>query len=228
MNFFGLCRPTRTVQSDTQVPSAASGASSGPLPADLLCEALAALPLRVELSTPSKGVLYSNRGVARQARAETEETSGTSVRLTGGFTLTYWAESPLVGAVERSASTLVGLDTIPLEDFPAQAWVLTVHQGEVTNMRVNSRWAAFHGVRPRDASWKLRQEHVHPDDVAKTDTAWEVAIRTGCDFVIQKRMKRASDGAYEWLQLQAKPVVDKAGGVVGFVGMRLGGNRSVL
>lgn len=210
-----------TPQSDMKAKLEVPSGAPDPLLADLLYEALEALPLRVELSAPTKGIIYSNRGGARQVRVVPEpQTSSTSIRLAGGVTLTYWADSPLAETAERSSSTLVGLDSIALEDLPALAWVLTVNHGEVTKMRVNGRWAAFHGVAAREASWKLRQEHVHPDDVAEADAAWELAIQTGCDYVTQKRMKRASDGAYEWLQLHAKPVIDGEGVVVGFVGMR--------
>ena len=59
---------------------------------------------------------------------------------------------------------------------------------------------------------------VHPDDLAASDAAWKLAVRTGTTFKRQERIRRR-DGVYRTMQVRAVPSRDAEGNILEWVGM---------
>jgi PAS domain S-box-containing protein len=57
-----------------------------------------------------------------------------------------------------------------------------------------------------EARWDL---YLHPDDLPRAYERWREAISTGCDYVIEFRVRRA-DGQYRWFLVRAMPIRDAA------------------
>lgn len=53
---------------------------------------------------------------------------------------------------------------------------------------------------------------VHPDDLARTQTAWEQAVATGRPYVCEHRVLRA-DGRWAWHLSRAYPATDESGAI---------------
>jgi len=59
---------------------------------------------------------------------------------------------------------------------------------------------------------------VHPDDLQNSIDRWTRALTTDCDYEVEYRLKRGSDGAYRWHLGRAFPLRDETGEVVQWVG----------
>lgn len=82
----------------------------------------------------------------------------------------------------------------------------------------NQRWYDYTGMtfeQTRDWGW---QPVLHPDDLRNCLDRWTRAVRTGGDYEIEYRFKRASDGAYRWHLGRAFPRRNPQGEIVQWVG----------
>jgi PAS domain S-box-containing protein len=83
----------------------------------------------------------------------------------------------------------------------------------------NRRWFEYTGFTEEESlaadGWK---NVLHPDDVAPSRERWHTCLRTGTDFKIEYRFRRASDGAYRWHLGRALPMRDQDGQIVRWFG----------
>lgn len=81
----------------------------------------------------------------------------------------------------------------------------------------NERYLEFGGIRPEpDGSWQWGPV-VHPNDLARTEAAWERAVATGEPYAIEHRVLRA-DGHYWWYLSRGEPVRDQTGRIIKWYG----------
>ncbi|MFA5515690.1 MAG: PAS domain S-box protein [Desulfuromonadales bacterium] len=81
----------------------------------------------------------------------------------------------------------------------------------------NERRKAFAGFSQKsDGVWSWAAA-LHPDDLERTQAAWEHAIRTASPYQIEHRVQRA-DGSFGWLLSRATPIRDEAGAIVKWYG----------
>ncbi len=82
----------------------------------------------------------------------------------------------------------------------------------------NRQWYEYTG-QPLEAGfgdgWK---NIVFPDDLGRVAERWSHSIRTGEDYSIEYRIRRASDGAYRWHSVQARLSRDGQGEPLGWFG----------
>lgn len=73
----------------------------------------------------------------------------------------------------------------------------------------NRRWYEYSGA-PADENPTQWAPYVHPDDVVKVGESWLHAVRTGEDYEVEMRLRRA-DGEYRWFLARAVAMRDQAG-----------------
>ena len=59
---------------------------------------------------------------------------------------------------------------------------------------------------------------VHPEDLPEAATVWQKSLDTGCDYEVEFRVRRASDGSYRWHLVRAFPMKSEDGRVIQWVG----------
>jgi len=82
----------------------------------------------------------------------------------------------------------------------------------------NQPWYDYTGLtfqETRDWGW---QPVLHPDDLDTCLAVWSEAIRTGANYEIEYRFKRASDGTYRWHLGRAVPIRDVNGAITIWIG----------
>ena len=79
-------------------------------------------------------------------------------------------------------------------------------------------WAALTGQTPDEYEGYGWSKAIHPDDVEPTLRAWNDAVRQGCTFVFEHRVRR-HDGVYRRFSIRGVPVLDEAGGIREWVGV---------
>ena len=82
----------------------------------------------------------------------------------------------------------------------------------------NQRWFDYTGLtfeQTKDWGW---QPVVHPDDLENCVDRWTRAYQTGCDYEVEYRFKRASDGLYRWHLGRAFPLRDGCGEILQWIG----------
>jgi PAS domain S-box-containing protein len=82
----------------------------------------------------------------------------------------------------------------------------------------NQRWYEYTGM-----TWEETQgwgwNHIlHPDDQQRCLEIWQESLRTGCDYNIEYRLRRASDGEYRWFLGRAFPLRDEVGNILKWFG----------
>ncbi|HEX8201732.1 MAG TPA: PAS domain S-box protein, partial [Isosphaeraceae bacterium] len=82
----------------------------------------------------------------------------------------------------------------------------------------NRRWYDYTGQAPEGALGQGWRDAIHPDDLAPAMEQWAAALRTGEDFEVENRLRRASDGSYRWHLARGVPVRDEAGRIVRWLG----------
>ncbi|KUE84760.1 histidine kinase [Cupriavidus necator] len=78
----------------------------------------------------------------------------------------------------------------------------------------NRRWTSYTGLsleQTRSGAWKSA---IHPEDFARNFAHWADAVARGCEYEIEYRLKRASDGAYRWHLERGSPLKDADGNIV--------------
>jgi two-component system, sensor histidine kinase and response regulator len=82
----------------------------------------------------------------------------------------------------------------------------------------NKRWFDYTGLtieQTKDWGWK----HVlHPEDIQNCLERWTRSSTTGCDYEVEYRFKRASDGAYRWHLGRAFALRNEEGQIIQWVG----------
>lgn len=100
------------------------------------------------------------------------------------------------------------------DSVPVAAWTASP-DGEVQFF--NSRWYEYTGHRPDESLGSAWASVLHPDDFARTLEQWTRSLRTGQDYEIDYRLRRA-DGRYRWHRGTGVGLRDGAGRVVAWFG----------
>ncbi|HEV2914689.1 MAG TPA: ATP-binding protein [Pyrinomonadaceae bacterium] len=82
----------------------------------------------------------------------------------------------------------------------------------------NQRWFEYTGLTPEQALGWGWQPVLHPEDAERCLRRWATSVKTGADYEIEYRFKRASDGAYRWHLGRALPMRDQDGRIVKWFG----------
>ena len=92
---------------------------------------------------------------------------------------------------------------------------LTDAQGEYRY--VNDRWCQLTGLTAEQAAGSGWISALHPEDRESMLHAWQQAVKSGSECVVQHRFRTPS-GRETWLNTRAVPLYDRAGGVNGYLG----------
>jgi PAS domain S-box-containing protein len=98
-----------------------------------------------------------------------------------------------------------------LELNPQVAWTATP-DGQLDT--VAQRWFGWTGTSGLGETWA---QAIHPDDLARSISAWSNAVRTGVPYDVEHRA-RMRDGAYHWMHSRAYPRRDDQGRIVKWYG----------
>ncbi|MBV9489724.1 MAG: PAS domain S-box protein, partial [Verrucomicrobia bacterium] len=82
---------------------------------------------------------------------------------------------------------------------------------------LSPQWFQYTGVPTEDQLGYRWAGQLHPDDRQRTLATWAAVVRTGSDFNIEFRLRRA-DGVYRWFQARAVATRDSAGQITKWVG----------
>ena len=82
----------------------------------------------------------------------------------------------------------------------------------------NERWYEFTGFSREDASERIWERIVHPDDLQRVGRAWEEALDTGKPFTVECRLWDRAGERWRWFLGRALPVSDVQGNVVKWFG----------
>ena len=104
---------------------------------------------------------------------------------------------------------------ILLEAIPQMVFAATT-EGRLEY--ANRRWLEYTGLSLEHAGNLGWDRLLHPDDRARSWSAWNQARRSGAAFDIQHRIRRASDGSYQWHMLRAVPLRNAAGELTSWLG----------
>ncbi len=104
-----------------------------------------------------------------------------------------------------------------LELIPVAAWTI---RPDGRPDFINQNWVEYTGqsrdyVLSQPEAWLAA---VHPDDREVASASYWKGIRTGSDFAMETRFRRAHDGAYRWHLNRAIALRDSDGKVIKFVG----------
>ena len=82
----------------------------------------------------------------------------------------------------------------------------------------NQRWFDYTGLTfDQTKNWGWIPV-IHPEDLQQCVDVWTKSFTTGCDYEVEYRFKRASDGGYRWHLGRAFPMRDDQGRIVQWVG----------
>ncbi len=77
----------------------------------------------------------------------------------------------------------------------------------------NRHWVEYTGMTIEQTQGWGWQPVLHPDDLENCLDRWTESVRTGEDYEVEYRFKRASDGTYRWHLGRALPLRDEAGNI---------------
>jgi PAS domain S-box-containing protein len=101
------------------------------------------------------------------------------------------------------------------ESMPQLVWT---SQPDGYHDYFNQRWYEYMGSAFDDTKGEGWSRVLHPDDRRRTLERWRYCLRTGEDYEIEYRYRRASDGAYRWFLGRAVALRDSSGRVVRWFG----------
>jgi PAS domain S-box-containing protein len=82
----------------------------------------------------------------------------------------------------------------------------------------NKRWFDYTGMTiEQTKDWGLKPV-LHPDDLQNCIERWTKAFTTACDYEVEYRFKRASDGVFRWHLGRAFPLRNQDGKIIQWVG----------
>ncbi|MEM1394612.1 MAG: PAS domain-containing protein, partial [Cyanobacteria bacterium P01_H01_bin.150] len=82
----------------------------------------------------------------------------------------------------------------------------------------NQRWFDYTGMTLEQTIGWGWQPVLHPEDLQKCVDVWSESVRTGNEYSIEYRFKRASDGEYRWFLGRAIPLRDENGQITKWFG----------
>ncbi|MGA9996770.1 MAG: ATP-binding protein, partial [Pyrinomonadaceae bacterium] len=82
----------------------------------------------------------------------------------------------------------------------------------------NARWFEYTGLTLEQTQGWGWQPVLHPEDVERCLRRWATSVKTGEDYEVEYRYRRASDGQYRWHLGRARPVRDEEGRIVKWFG----------
>ncbi|MGB9179000.1 MAG: ATP-binding protein [Pyrinomonadaceae bacterium] len=82
----------------------------------------------------------------------------------------------------------------------------------------NARWFEYTGMTLEQAQGWGWQHVMHPEDEERCLRRWATSVKTGEDYEVEYRYRRASDGQYRWHLGRALPVRDEEGRIVKWFG----------
>jgi PAS domain S-box-containing protein len=82
----------------------------------------------------------------------------------------------------------------------------------------NKRWFEYTGMTLEQTQGWGWSHLLHPDDKQRCLETWNESLRTGNNYNIEYRFKRASDGQYRWFIGRAFPLRDKDGKIIRWFG----------
>lgn len=104
---------------------------------------------------------------------------------------------------------------ILLEAIPQMVWSANA-EGRVEY--ANRRWLEYTGLAVEEAALLGWDRLLHPEDVERTNSAWNRATESGATFEIEHRLRRSSDGSYRWHLVRAVPLRTGTGEVTNWLG----------
>ncbi|MBF2064729.1 MAG: PAS domain-containing protein [Calothrix sp. C42_A2020_038] len=122
--------------------------------------------------------------------------------------ISYRESQPALQSSELSFQTLA--DTMP------QLFWTTLPDGY--HDYFNKRWFEYTGMTLEQTQGWGWSHLLHPDDRQRCLDIWNESLRTGKDYNIEYRFKRASDGQYRWFIGRAFPLRDKDGKIIRWFG----------
>jgi len=100
-----------------------------------------------------------------------------------------------------------------LEAIPQMVWTID-NSGQVEY--ANRRWIEYTGM--KSAALLEWDRLLHPEDCARTWSAWNQAMEAGSVFEIEHRLRSASDGRYRWYLVRGVPMRNGAGEIASWFG----------
>lgn len=82
----------------------------------------------------------------------------------------------------------------------------------------NRRWFEYTGMTPEQTLGWGWQPVLHPEDTERCLRRWARSIKTGEDYEIEYRFRRAADGEYRWHLGRAFPLRDASGQIIRWFG----------
>ena len=82
----------------------------------------------------------------------------------------------------------------------------------------NQRWFDYTGMALEQTVGWGWQAALHPDDRQNCVDRWMQSVTTGCEYDVEYRFRRASDGAYRWHLGRAFPMCDERGAITEWIG----------
>ncbi len=101
-----------------------------------------------------------------------------------------------------------------LNSVPTMVWS---DSKEGVNDFCNQRVLEYVGIPSEKAAEFDWKSNLHPDDAARVERQWQLAMATGEMYEVEKRVLGA-DGAYRWFQSRAIPMRDEQGEIVRWYG----------
>ena len=99
-----------------------------------------------------------------------------------------------------------------LETIPNMAWTARPNG---TIDYYNQQWYDYTGLSFADLGGINWQQHIHPDDFARTEAAWQHSLQTGEPLTtLHNRWRRAADGEFRWHLVRAVALRDEATGAI--------------
>jgi formate hydrogenlyase transcriptional activator len=101
-----------------------------------------------------------------------------------------------------------------LNSVPTMVWSDNKHgENDFCNQRV-LEYVGIPSDKAAEFDWK---SNLHPDDAARVERQWQLAMKTGQMYEVEKRVLGA-DSVYRWFQSRAIPMRDERGEIVRWYG----------
>ncbi|GEM_PF-7094109 len=109
------------------------------------------------------------------------------------------------------------------ENLPHILWTAD-EKGDATYL--NEQGAVFYGMDVKQyqkAGWDI----LHPDSLSTAKEKWRLAIKNKAKL-INTELHKTAEGDFKWLNVQANPVIDDEGELIGWVGISTDIHKEVL
>jgi PAS domain S-box-containing protein len=81
----------------------------------------------------------------------------------------------------------------------------------------NQRWFDYTGMSLEQTQGWAWESVLHPDDLQNCVQLWTHSLATGCDYEVEYRFRRASDGVYRWHLGRAFALRDERGKIIQWI-----------